>query len=314
MAFMHSRVMLSAFELGIFSYLGKQEAGSSQVAEALGLDPRATDRLMNACVSLGIMSKKGGVFSNTEVAAKHLDENSPDYMGGLGHAVRLWNAWHTLSGAVKAGTSVKERDNSSESTEAFIASMHNRGSKVADKTVQLVDLNGVERALDLGGGSGVFAMALCRARKGLKATVLDTPKVIPLTRKYVSEAGLSASVDFIEGDFTKDEYGQGYDLIMLSAIMHIYSPEENLAVIKRCAKALNPGGRAVIREFVVDQDRTSPAWPVMFALNMLVNTKGGDTYTQADMFSWMEQAGLVSLQRKDLDETSALIIGTKPKA
>ena len=309
--FMSSRVVLSAFELGIFSALGPEGAGSAQVAQRLGLDARGADRLMNACVVMGLLNKQDGRFTNSGLAAQYLHRDSPDYMAGLGHIVQLWNGWHTLSDAVRAGSSVRERKNGSRDTKSFIAAMHSRARQTAPKLVEHLDLSRVKRALDLGGGSGAMVMELCRAQKDLRATVLDTGEVIPLTRRYVEEAGLSGRIDCLEGDFTKDEYGTGYDLIILSAIMHIYSPDQNTGILKRCARALNPGGRAVIRDFLVNPERDGPNRAVMFALNMLVNTEAGDSYSEQEISSWLKTAGFGAVERIDLDQQSALVIGTK---
>ena len=307
--FMSSRAVLSAFELGIFSALGVEGASSGRVAEELGLDARAADRLMSACTALGLLEKSGDIYRNTELAQRHLDEKGAEYIGGLGHLLQLWGSWHTLTDAVKAGGAVEGRAAGPRDTESFIAAMHNRAVQNAPKVAAALDLNGVYRVLDLGGGSGAYGMELCKSKEGLIATVLDTPDVIPLTRRYVAAAGLEDRVDYIEGDFTKDEYGSGYDLILLSSIMHIYSADQNTRTLKRCAKALNPGGRAVIKDFVVDPGRTSPIWPVLFALNMLVNTEAGDTYTQKEMFSWLAQAGFGSQKYMAMDDNTGLIIG-----
>jgi len=313
-AFFRSRILLTAYELGVFTALGDGSKTSADVAAALGTDPRATDRLMNALAVLGLLRKEGGLFANAEAAARYLVAGKPEYMAGLGHTVNLWDSWSTLTEAVRAGTAVFERPDGGageERTRAFIAAMHYGGSARAERLVALLELDGVERVLDVGGGSGAYAMAFARARDGIAATVFDLPHVTPLTRRYVEEAGLSDRIDVAEGDAVADELPRGYDLVFMSQLLHSNSAAENEALIANGAASLNAGGRLVIQDFVVDDGRTGPPQAIIFAINMLVNTAAGDTYTEAEVRGWMEAAGLGGVERVDTDFETTLMMGTK---
>jgi hypothetical protein len=175
-SFMQSRVILSAFELEIFSAITPEGSSSDQVAALAGCDPRATDRLMNALAALGLLEKKAGLFTNTDMSRRFLCKDSPDYMAGLGHTSHMWDSWSTLADAVRQGSGVREKRWTSEHTRSFIAAMHNRAKKVAPEVVSRLDLKGVKRVLDVGGGSGAFAMEFVKAGKGIEATVFDTPR------------------------------------------------------------------------------------------------------------------------------------------
>ncbi|NIT36128.1 MAG: methyltransferase domain-containing protein [candidate division Zixibacteria bacterium] len=314
-AYHGSRIILTAYELGIFTALADERKTSAEVAEALGADPRATDRLMNALAVLGLLNKGEGLFANTAVAARYLVKGKPDYMAGLMHGVHLWDAWSTLTDAVRAGTSVFERpggEAAERRTEAFIAAMHYNAAFRAGRLVALLDLAGVSRVLDVGGGSGIYAMAFVRAREGITATVFDLPQVTPLTRRYVEVEGLSGKIDIVAGDANVDELPRGYELVLVSQLIHSNSPEENAALINNCAASLNAGGCLVVQDFVVDGDRAGPPRPIIFALNMLVATEAGDTYTEAEIRGWMEAAGLSNIERVDTDFETTLVMGTKP--
>lgn len=165
--------------------------------------------------------------------------------------------------------------------------------------------------MDVGGGSGAFSMAFVRAGDDLKATVFDLPNVVPLTKEYIDREGLAEDIKTVSGDYHKDEFGSGYDLAFLSAIIHANSFEQNLSLIQKVSRALNPGGQIVISDFIMDDNRYQPAFGAYFALNMLVGTQGGDTYTESEIKGWMENAGIAFTERKDLRRGTGLMIGRK---
>lgn len=313
--FQSSRILLTAFELGVFTALGDRKRSSSEIARALKTDPRATDRLMNALCAMELLAKKNGKFENTPVAFRFLVKGNPEFMAGIMHTVHLWDTWSTLTAAVRKGTSVAMRPeiNSRGDTwlTAFIAAMHDRAAKQAPAVVAELDLSGVSRVLDVGGGSGAFAMAFVKAKEGVTATVFDLPNVLPLTKKYVKQAKLSGKVELQPGDYLTDDLGKGFDLVFLSAIIHSNSESENRKLIKKCARALNPNGRVVVQDFIMDDDRTAPLHGAFFALNMLVGTGSGDTYRESEVRSWMEEAGLSKVTRKETTFGVTQIIGKK---
>jgi 2-polyprenyl-3-methyl-5-hydroxy-6-metoxy-1,4-benzoquinol methylase len=312
--FQRSRVLLTAYELDLFAAVGQGDKPSSEVAAAIGTDVRATDRLMNALCAMGLMRKEDGRFSNTQAASRLLVRNSPEYMPGLMHTVHLWNTWSTLTEAVHQGTAVRSRqvnDRGEPWLTAFIAAMHDRASKQASTIVAQIDLSGVSRVLDVGGGSGAYAMAFARAGHGIRATVFDLPNVVPITKTHIEEERLSDKVDTISGDYLKDDLGGGFDLVFLSAIIHSNSIGQNRLLIKKCAHALRPGGRVIVQDFIMDEDRISPAHGAFFALNMLVGTDAGDTYTETEVRTWMEEAGLREITRKETPFEATQIVGRK---
>jgi len=315
-AFQKSRVVLTAFELGVFTALADENKTSSDVAKALGTADRATDRLMNALVAIGLLKKARGRFSNSPLAAHFLVKGKPDYMAGLGHGVNLWDTWSTLTQAVRAGKSVMGRevwDRGEDWLTSFIAAMHARARQAAPGIVALLDLKNVSRVLDVGGGSGGYAMAFVRAKKGITATVFDLPNVLPLTKGYIEAADLVDSVDTSAGNFNADPLPNGYDLAFLSAVIHSNTCREDRDLIRKAADALNPGGQVVVQDFIMEKDRTRPAFGALFSLNMLVGTDGGDTYTEEEVRAWMGEAGLSKIKRIDTKYNTTLIIGRKAK-
>ena len=312
MAFQRSRVLLTAYELELFTALGNDSKSSAEVAGALGTEKRATDRLMNALCALELLVKKENKFSNTPLSRNFLVKHSPAFMGNLYHSVHLWDTWSTLTQAVYKGTTVMQKkinDRGEKWLTAFIAAMHDRAQKHAPKVVEKLDLSKVTRVLDVGGGSGAYAMAFVKARSNINAAVFDLPNVIPITRRYIEKEGLADKITTIVGDYTKDPLGKGYDLVFLSAIIHSNSNEVNVKLLKKCSAALNPGGQVVIQDFIMDENRTTPVPGALFALNMLVSSEAGDTYTEPEVKDWMTAAGLSSIKRIDTPFGTSLICG-----
>ncbi|MDZ7302070.1 MAG: acetylserotonin O-methyltransferase [candidate division KSB1 bacterium] len=313
-AFQRSRILLTAYELGLFTALGDDSKSSTEVATTLETDPRATDRLMNALCAIGLLEKKGDKFSNTPAAAHFLVQGKPEYMTGLMHTVHLWDRWSTLTSAVRQGKSVATRpvnERGEKWLTAFIAAMHDRARKQAPVVASILNLSGVSRLLDVGGGPGTYAMSFVRAKEGISATVFDLPTVVPLTRAYIEKEGLADKIQTVAGDYTVDDLGSGYDLVFLSAIIHSNAVEENRKLIRKCVQALNARGQLVVQDFIMDENRTSPATGAFFALNMLVGTECGDTYTESEVRRWMEEAGLSNITRKDTHLGTTLLIGKK---
>jgi ubiquinone/menaquinone biosynthesis C-methylase UbiE len=175
----------------------------------------------------------------------------------------------------------------------------------------MIDISNVKKMLDVGGGSAAFSMEIVKKNPAINAVVLDLPYVIPLTKKYVAECGLTEKFNFIEGDYLTKEFDDKYDLILLSAIIHINNYNQNKMLIKKCADALNKDGMIIISDFVMNDDRTKPFHGALFSLNMLVGTANGDTYTEKEIREWFESAGLSKIERKNTSFGSDLIIAVK---
>lgn len=313
-SFRESRVLLTAFEMKIFTLIDKHMIPSEEIAKKIGADVRATDRLMNALCAMGLLKKVHGKFYNSDLASKYLVEGKPDFMGNLYHTNHLWGNWSYLTDSVIRGSSAIGDEDKSEKdnwVEAFIGAMHYRGVNQGKIVAMMIDLSGVKKMLDVGGGSAAFSMEFVKKNPAINAVVLDLPTVIPLTKRYVENAGLINNFNFIEGNYLTTEFGNNYDLIFLSAIIHINNYDQNKMLIKKCVDALNKNGSIVISDFIMDEDRTKPYHGALFSLNMLVGTVNGDTYTEKEIKEWFESAGLSNVVRKNTSFGSDLMIAVK---
>jgi SAM-dependent methyltransferase len=311
--FMESRAVLTALELNLFTAIGSGTT-ASEVAAKTGTDARATEMLLNALVSLELLEKRDNRFFNGSVAAQFLTDTSPDNARtGLMHIANLWNTWSTLTECVRAGTSVASRQTtprSDDATRAFIAAMDHNASERAPLVVRAVG-NDVRRMLDLGGGSGAYSIAFAKANPEMTAEVFDTSAVLPLTQEYVRKAGLESRISTRCGDLRTDSFGSGYDLIFLSAIAHMFSPDENRSLLRRACDALVPGGKLVLQDFILEPDKTAPKFAAIFSLNMLVNTEGGASYSEAEYTDWLHEAGFTEVRHVLLPGLTGLMISIR---
>lgn len=317
-AFQKSRIILTAYELGVFSVIGKDGANSKQIAAKIKADRRATERLMNALCAIGLLKKEGDEFFNTKFSEKYLIKDSPDYITGLMHMNDMWRRWSRLTEVVITGSALDEVIDKKKERywrEAFIAAMHDRAKVIAYALVEMLDLSDVKKVLDLGGGSGDYAIAFAKAGKGIVATIFDLPDVIPLTKKYIAKEGMKKDkINFISGDYRVDDLGEGYDLIFLSQVIHSNSIRDNIKLMKKCKQALNIGGQIVVQDFIIDEDRTMPMHAALFSINMLVGTEAGDTYTEKEVIGWLKEAGFKNMRREDTNWGTTLIIAYKSKS
>lgn len=315
--FQASRVLLTAVELRCFSHIGGGTLTSAQVAERAGTCPRATDRLLNALCVLGLLDKRDGRFANTSEGLRYLVDSSPAYAAGLAHTNSMWQSWSGLTDAVRQGAPALRRplnDRGEAWLEPFIAAMHYRAGQQADAIAALLPLDRRSRVLDVGGGSGAFAMAMARRAPGLRAVVFDLPSVVPITGRYVAAAGFSGAVTTMAGDYLVDPLPGGFDLVFLCAVVHSNSSNQNAALLARCAASLVPGGSLAVVDWIMSPDRLAPASGALFALNMLVATDEGDTFTEGEIREWMSGAGLSGVRRLPTPFGTDIVIGVKGPA
>lgn len=312
--FQKSRILLSSFELNIFTNIDESGTTSDQIADRLHLDKHACERLLNALVSLEFLTKQNHLFFNTADSFSFLSKKSPDYLGGLMHTNHLWDTWHNLTKVVKSGKSADPaeiNDRGEGWLFPFINAMHDRAIKLAPVQLANIDLSGIKTILDVGGGSGAYSMEFISKKPELEATVFDLPNVVPITKKFIEKEGYSDKIKTFTGDYTKDDLPKGYDLVFLSAIIHSNSLEINQDLIKKCYSALNTKGKIIIMDWIMSNDRTQPTSGAIFAINMLVGTEAGDCFTEQEVAEMLTTAGFEDISKTELESGLSQMIAQK---
>ena len=313
-AFQKSRIILTAYELDIFTFVGEKSYNSETISKELNLNKNAAERLLNALVSLKLMEKENDNYTNTKNSIMYLSKESPDYMSGLMHSNHLWKTWSYLTDVVRTGiaahnTEINERGE--DWLEAFINAMHYRGKKQAPSQISKINLQNIDSILDVGGGSGCFCMEFINRKPSLKTAIFDLPNVIPISKKIIEREGYTGRIAHHSGDYTADELPNGYDLVFLSAIIHSNSSAMNQNLVKKCYHSLNPNGKIVIQDWIMNNDKTEPVQGAIFSINMLVGVEGGDCYSENEVRTWMENAGFTDISKVTLEAGLAQLIGVK---
>jgi predicted O-methyltransferase YrrM len=309
--FWESRLVLTANELRFFDRLEDGLGTVAEIAGAAGTDLRATEIILNALVSQGLLAKSGDRFANTPDTSAYLVSSAPTTVApALDHFSHLWGSWSQLTEIVRSGQPALRRPGAG-SLEAFILAMHSLSRPRVAKVVDAINLQGVATVLDIGGGPGTYSCEFAR-RGDVRATVLDFPDVLAITRRIAAEAGLSDRIETLPGDVLETDLGPGYDLIFISALIHSCSPEETRLIFAKAFAALNSGGQIVVQDFFLDDSKTQPPSAALFAVNMLVGTVGGRSYSETETRQWLAEAGFRDLCRRDPDEFAALLVGHKP--
>jgi SAM-dependent methyltransferase len=313
-SFQKSRILLSGFELDIFTNVDISGSSNKQIANNLHLNEHACERLLNALVSLGFLEKQNHLFFNTAESFTFLSKKGADYLGGLMHSNHLWNTWSNLTQVVKTGLSAHPAEINERGEEwlfPFINAMHDRAKKQAPQQLTNIDLSEIKSILDIGGGSGAYSMEFISKYPEIEATVFDLPNVIPITKIFLEKEGFSDKIKTHAGDYTTEELPKGFDLTFLSAIIHSNSLDVNQDLIKKCFDALNKNGKIIIQDWIMNNDRTQPVSGAIFAINMLVGTESGDCYTEEEVTEILNSAGFKNFSRKEFDSGLSQMVAQK---
>lgn len=310
-----SAILFTAVHYDIFGWLGKKGMGPGIVARKARISERGSAILLDALAVMGLLRKSKGKYYNTPLSSQFLVPGASSYLGdSIKHNKGLWKLWTDLDEAVATGRGVREQlgQRSEAETVNFILAMENTARRRAKQVLKLVAVSDVRRMLDVGGGPATYPIVFAAKNENLHATVLDLRIPLNVAREKVKEAGLQKRIKLVEGDYFRVEFGTGYDLVLISNILHSMSPGRARLVVGKSFNALVPGGRIVIHDFLPNEERTGPEWPILFAVNMLVATESGNTYTYDEICAWLRSAGFQEMRRFKVEDSSALVIAKKP--
>lgn len=313
--FRQAQIVLAAVRLGVFEVLEPGARTADEVAAALPADPRGARILLDALAALGLLHKERGRYRNSALATDHLlPGGSRSRVHQLLHNARLYERWGRLFDAVRSGAPVDDESIDARlrfEPRAFARAMADVARDSAALTAAALELSEVRRLLDVGGGPGLYAIECARRAPELQAVILDGPETLEVAQRNIAAAGFSDRITARAGDAFTGPLGSGYDLILLSNFIHIYSAAQNRALMARCGAALAPGGRLAIKDFLLEPDRTVPLGAALFAVNMLVSTEQGDCYSGEEVREWCAGAGLRFERQTELTPHSSLLIARK---
>lgn len=314
-----ARIVQTAVELKVFEAVEARPLSSIAAAAQLQLNERALELLLNALTALGLLEKQSERFSLAKISRVYLLRNSPHYVGGMiGFDAMLWQAWARLPEAIRTGLPARPPDMyqaDPAETEIFINAMDSLVKARGDTDVLAgaIDWSKTGTLLDVGSGPATYPIALCQRFPQLRAAIVDLPGTLKITGRYVDSANLAPRIELIPADYRSDPIPGSYDAILLSNIIHGENQDRNAALMRKLAVNLNPRGRLIVKDHILDDSRAGPAVGATFSLLMLLTTDGGRCYSFAEITGWMKQAGLNRVERIDLPAplTSSLVIACR---
>jgi 2-polyprenyl-3-methyl-5-hydroxy-6-metoxy-1,4-benzoquinol methylase len=319
--FRQAQILLTCVELGVFEALNDGRATTSEVAQAIGADPRGMELLLNAAAALDLVEKRANRFSNKPLVAACLLTNAP---GTIASSFRLqaafYQRWGHLAEAVRTGKRPEEnrRDEEPEAwIENFVHSLYNMARPIAPVIAENLSLpeDRPLRVIDVGGCHGAYSMALAQRYRLLTAVIFELPRVVPVARQIIAQAGMTDRVSVQAGDFQQENLGKDYDVALVFGVLNGEPPEGRPGLIRKVFAALKPGGQVILRDFVLDPDRTGPPEAAIFALQMLLATEAGGLDTRPDWAEWLAEAGFLPSKEIELPcwGGTSLIVARKPR-
>ncbi len=315
-SFQRASVLTAAADLNVFSVLDGKPMTADALACELGTDPRATSILLDALAALEFVTKQGDDYSAPEDLAELLsDKSEKNILPMVRHLANCLSRWSQLAKVTQSGKPAERcasvRGEAADQAD-FIGAMHNFSVPVAAEVVGKLKPLEFNHVLDIGGASGTWTMAFLDAAPEARATLFDLPDVVPMAEQRLSDAGLSDRVTLVPGDFYADALPAGVDLAWLGAICHQNSRRQNRELFGKIHKALTDDGVIVIRDVVMDSSHISPPGGALFAVNMLVATEGGNTYTFDEYREDLREAGFDDVTLVHRDEfMNSLILARK---
>ncbi len=318
-SFAPSRILTVGLQFRVFSHIAAGHTTAAAIAKAAGASERGMRMLLDALAGLELLIKKDGHYMLTPVAERYLVRESPDYAGYIMESDSLWEAWSRLADCVRTGKpcqAVNQQQRAEEFFPVLVRGLHVTNREPARRLALALagdhSHGGQIRVVDVACGSGVWGIAVAETHPHAQLTAQDFPKVLELTRQYLRQHGVEDRYDLLPGDLKEVDFGENrYDVALLGNIVHSEGERASRQLFKRLARALRAGGRIAIMDMLPSDDRSGPPFPLFFALNMLVNTDAGDTYTLAEYTDWLKDAGFATVETADIGSHSPAIIATK---
>lgn len=290
-----AKALFVATELDLFRCVEETDGRLESIARRAKVAVRQLEILMDALVSLEFLRKNRRGYRNTPYTRGRLLPGRPrSIASNLRYQELLSEAYSGMAETIRRGRPRLGLKDLLARRPAFvrdyIQGMSDIAQRPAAELAQALDLNGVQRMLDVGGGPGTFTLACLRKNPRIEATILDLPETLAHTKRFVAASPWKRQIKLKEGNYHVADFGQGLDLILMSHITHDEGPEQNLAMIRKAHRALRNGGILVVHDFMLNSDKTQPIFGALFSVHLLSYTNCGRTYSERDYKVWVQKA------------------------
>jgi cyclopropane fatty-acyl-phospholipid synthase-like methyltransferase len=301
-AYRQSAIITAAYQLKVFTHLANGPLSAETLAARCGVPVRGLRRLLNACVVVKLLDKKEGDYSNSPVADALLVEGKRDYMGSFAvrHAEN-YRAWGELAQAIRQDGPVDLHladaleELPAERSQNYIHSLYDTGKRSAEAIAEKLDLSRARRMLDVGGGSGIYSIVLAQRHPALRPIVFDIPTTLSITKEVIARYGMEDRVSVRAGDFLHNDFGVGYDIVLLSNVLNMQGPKIIRLLLRKAFDALAPGGRLIINGSMPNADRVSPSEPALRQVLMFLMYPEGDAHPAEEVRDWAGKVGFIDL-------------------
>jgi SAM-dependent methyltransferase len=305
----------TAAHYSVFTHLDDGPATAGELAARSGISLRGAQTLLDGLVSVGLVDVHEGRYRNSEEAAAYLVEGRPTCLSDfarlkMGHMAGL----AVLPDVVRAGGPLEEpvvEVADHPVWDRLVQALVAQAVPVARIAADALGVAGAGEIsiLDIGGGSGIYSAIWLELNPAARSTQLDWPQINEIARRRLAERGVADRVSFTDGDFHTTDFGSdAYDIAVYSNIAHQEGPQDNVAVFTKLRKALKPGGTLLISDYVVDDDRSGPPFPLTFAAEMLLHSRHGSTWSRADYRAWLTAAGFQDISLRPTPSPTTLIL------
>jgi hypothetical protein len=308
--------MLAGMQLDVFTPLKDGPLTAAQLADLLGVNTDKLARLLYALVAADLLTVVGDRFANTAEAARFLVRGQPTYLGGRHE--NFSDMWATLlhtAASIRTGLPQCKRDFATMSPDVqlpFFRGLHPGTVAAGRDLASRYDFSASRTLADVGGGSGGMALALTDAYPHLRATVIDLPAVIPITQRFITEAGAADRVRVCAADVVHESLPGQYDAAVLRAFLQVLSPDDAFQALRHIGAAITPGGVIHIVGRVLDDTRLAPLGSVGFNLLALNSFDAGGAHTERAHREWLTAVGFAAITRVPLAEGLSLMTAHKP--
>ena len=297
-----SQTLLTANRLGLFALLADDDRTLEQVSSALGTTLKGTRMFLNACIALELVEESEGKYKNTDLSKAFLTPGHPGYLGdAIRYSDDLYATWGKLEDALKTGippmASEMYTGEDLEQTRNFVYGMHNRALGIGRIMVDLVDLSGRRKMIDVGGGPGTYSSLFAQRYPELKSQVLDLPGVLKIAAEIIKSLGVSQQVTTKSLNYMQDDFPVGNDVVLISGVFHRETEETCRGFIHRAHQALEPGGMLIVSDVFTEAGGKGPLFATLFGLNMMLTAADGEVHADEDVANWMKQQGFAEINK-----------------
>jgi len=314
-------ILETALNFGIFDAVDQGPKTVEELAQSADTSVRGMRAILNALVGLAFLTCHEGLYRPTHESATFLVSARPSYYGTyFTHMTRqLLPRWMRLAESVKSGApvlNVSDENVGQKFFSEFVESLFPlsyRAAKLVGEYLGVPAASGRVSVLDVGAGSGVWGIALAHLSPQVRIHAVDWPAVLEVTRKVALRQGVAGRLTTVPGDLLEADFGRSHQIAMIGHIIHSEGPERSRKLLGRIFNALAPGGTIVISEFMPNEERSGPPNALIFAVNMLVHTEHGDTFTFKEISEWLRDLGFVNPRLLEAPAPSPLVLADKPK-